>query len=195
MLQILALVAAVVGGPILTAPVGSASEEVAAGALWAKHFAADMLLPVDSGWTSASAHTATLATLEVANLVNFRAFDQTTSEGVGLEVVLPTGAVTIDATADVAAATSGFTTSDGVQLTLCCRAKYGSGAFTCVDGAAITMTDNATIQRKTQSWTLAGLSLTAATVAICELARDVADADDDLTRDLRMADLYVEVND
>jgi hypothetical protein len=129
----------------------------------------------------------------VANLVNFRAFDQTTSEGIGLEIVLPDTAVTINAIADVAAATSGFTTSDGVQLTLCCRPKYGTGSFTCVDGAAITMTDNATKQRKTQSWTLSGLSLTDENVALCELARDVADADDDLTRDLRLIDLYVEV--
>lgn len=176
-----------VGSTLVSAACGSSS------ILWSKQFAADMFLPVDTGWTSASAHASALATLEVANLVNFRAFDQTTAEGIGLEIVLPTGAVNINAIADLAAATSGFTSSNGVQITLCCRPKYGTGSFVCVDGAAITLTDNATIQRKTQTWTLAGLSLTAGTVAICEEARDVADADDTLTRDLRQTDLLIEV--
>jgi hypothetical protein len=156
--------------------------------LWDKHMAADMFLPVES-WTG-SVHSAVTAAWEFQNQVNVRAFDQTTAEGVGFEIFVPDTGTTIAAIIDLAAATSGFTTSNGVQLTLCCRTKYGTGSFTCVDGTNFTMSDVATKQRKTQSWSISSFSLGDEDVYQCELARDVADSDDTLTRDLRMIDSY-----
>ncbi len=157
--------------------------------LWYKDYMADQLIAVGSGWP-----TTTMADLETVNLVNVIAYDPSTSQGRGLEIVLPTGATTITLDIDAAAAASGFTSNNGIVMALDCRQQYGTGSFTQQAATAVTITDNATIQRKTFAYTLSGLSLTAGTVALCELERLTANASDTMTKDWRVAHIAVTVN-
>jgi len=159
------------------------------GALWTKDYMADQMLPVGTSWP-----TTAMADLETYNLVNVIAYSTSTSEGRGLEIVLPTGATTVDITIDAAAAASGFTSNNGVVMALDCRQQYGTGSFTQQVATAVTLTDNATIQRKTFAYTVSGLSATAGTVLLCELERLTANGSDTMTQDWRVAHVGVAVN-
>lgn len=157
--------------------------------LWSNDYMADQMLAVGTSWP-----TTAMADLEVANLVNYIAYDPTTSQGRGFEIVLPSGATTITLTLDAASAASGFTSNNGVVMALDCRQQYGTGSFTQQAATAVTLTDNATIQRKTFAYTVSGLSATAGTVLLCELERLTANASDTLTQDWRVAHVGVAVN-
>ncbi len=159
------------------------------GTLWSKDYMADQMLSVGSGW-----NTTAMADLETYNLVNVIAYDPTTSQSRGFEIVLPTGATTITLDVDGAAAASGFTTSNGLVFALECRPQYGTGSFTAQTATAVTITDNATIQRKQFAYTLSGLSLTAGTVALCQFTRLPANASDTMTQDWRVSHIGVAVN-
>jgi hypothetical protein len=111
--------------------------------LWTKDYMADQMLDVGTSWP-----TTAMADQETYNLVNVIAYDPSTSQGRGLEIVLPSGATTITLTIDAAAAASGFTTNNGIVMALDCRQQYGTGSFTQQAATAVTLTDNATIQRK-----------------------------------------------
>lgn len=158
-------------------------------ALWTKDYMADQMLAVGTSWP-----TTAMADLETYNLVNVIAFDPSTSQGRGLEIVLPTGATTITLTIDAAAAASGFTTNNGVVMALDCRQQYSTGSFTQQVATGVTLTDNATIQRKTFSYTVSGIGATAGTVQLCEVERLTANASDTMTQDWRVAHIGVVVN-
>lgn len=167
------------------APPGGGSS----GPLWYKDYMADQLLAVGTSWP-----TTAMADSETYNLVNVIAFDPTTAQGRGLEIVLPTGATTITLDIDAAAAASGFTTNNGIVMALDCRQQYSSGSFTQQVATAVTIADNATIQRKQFAYTVSGLSATAGTVLLCELERLPANASDTMTQDWRVAHIAVTVN-
>lgn len=159
------------------------------GALWTKDYMADQMLWVGTSWP-----TTAMADLETYNLVNVIAFDPTTSQGRGLEIVLPTGATTITLDIDGAAAASGFTTNNGIVMALDCRQQYSTGSFVQQVATGVTITDNALIQRKQFGFTVSGLSATAGTVLLCELERLPANGSDTLTQDWRVAHIGVTVN-
>lgn len=159
------------------------------GPLWQKYYAANMWLPVGTSWP-----TTAMADFETFNLVDVISFDPTTSQGRGFEVVLPTGATTITVDADGAAAASGFTSNNGLVFALDCRQQYGTGSFTQQTATAVTLTDNATIQRKSFAYTVSGLSATAGTVLLCEWERLTANGSDTMTQDWRVPGVMVTVN-
>jgi phage-related tail fiber protein len=157
--------------------------------LWQKYYAANMFLPVGTSWP-----TTAMADFETYNLVDVIAYDPTTSQGRGFEVVLPTGATTVTIDADGAAAASGFTTNNGLVFALDCRQQYSTGSFTQQAATAVTISDNATIQRKSFAYTVSGLSATAGTVLLCEWERLTANASDTMTQDWRVPGVMVTVN-
>lgn len=158
--------------------------------LWYRDFAADQFVTVGTGWPTTTGATGP----STANEADYLSFSNSADNGVGLDIVLPTGAANITMDIDAAPASSGFTTNNGVQWSLACKTKYSTGSYTTVDASAITFTDNALSQRKQVTWTVSGLSLTAGTVARCELFRDTPDADDTLSVALRLLHLQVTVN-
>lgn len=157
--------------------------------LWSNDYMADQMLAITASWP-----TTAMADFEVANLVNYIAYDPTTSQGRGFEIVLPSGATTITLTIDAAAAASGFTTNNGIVMALDCRQQYSTASFVQQAATAVTLSDNATIQRKTFGYTVSGLSATAGTVLLCELERLTANASDTMTQDWRVAHVGVAVN-
>lgn len=124
-----------------------------------------------------------------------RAFDDSTEEGVGFMLTIPTGVTTMNLRYKFRPASSQTAARAAVmrlhRRTIANNTAVTAWSITTLNNLSIA-TSNVTYQYATQAITLATLALTAGNLVQFELTRQGANASDTLSGDLLLAELIVE---
>jgi len=179
----------VVGG-LTPAQTVTLSEAKGAAYSW---FATDFLNPVNADWAINALASAEADPDDAA--LTLRAFDDTTEEGVGFLLKVPSNAAGVVTLSVHSRALTGVAKT--VRLNWRSREIPDDAAATPAWSSAVQLTDIAisaddNYDTQTQTQTLAALGLTAGLTYLIELTRDATDAGDDLVGDWGLFEIGVD---
>lgn len=177
----------------------TADSSSSAGVKWARvfpsfqFFADQMENPVNADWALNS--LAPAAADSNNNGLTVRLFDDTTNEGIGFSIEVPTGATNIEIGLRSRAETAPATVSSVIPL-LYTRQIANNSSVTSWSSpdtlTAISLPTNEYFQFDIQTITLATLSLTTGVIAQFQLARDASSGSDDLSGDWTLLEVKVD---